>query len=191
MPLSAHCIWRQTACFVVAAVLAISASMGRAQSAEYQQKAAVIMGIVRATEWPASKLKADAPIVIGVYGSEIAADKLRESTAGRLLRGRTVVVKLLTATQEIEGCHVVFASISDDAMTRKILSQTKGDPILTFGETAEFTKKGGIFLLQSASAQAGALALRTFVEGDNLKRSKLKIDEEALISARVQPVPKR
>lgn len=191
MQFAARRIWQRFARLVLAAACTLIGGAARAQEGSYQFKAAVIMGIVRATEWPASKLKSGAPIVIGVFGSENAADKIRESIAGRTVRGRTVVVKLLSVFQEIDGCHAVFACGPDEQTIRNILRRTSGDPILTFGESPAFTEKGGIFLLQSGASEEGALAMRTFLHARNLKRSKLKIDDEALISARVEPVPSR
>lgn len=151
---------------------------------EFQSKAARITRIAQVTSWPASKLTPNTPLVIGVYGTHAITDFLEMAVQGRRLKGREVVVKKISAVQEVTGCHVLFISRSEQDRLRDVLRRTTGEPILTIGESENFMDKGGIVYL----TMIGDSAQFTF-DVSNLKRSRLEIDPETLALA--NPAPRR
>ena len=120
---------------------------GRAQPAEapeYDVKAAFLLNFIRFTDWPGSAFASPtAPLVVGVVGKDPFGPTLEKTFSGKAMNGRSIVVKRLTADQDLKQCHLLFVSTSEKRRERDLLDKLKGAPILTVGESDDFLDHGG------------------------------------------------
>lgn len=151
------------------------APAARAQTAEYEQKASLICGLLRNVEWPTRKMKSpSAPFVIGIVGQDMVSDFLREDLQGRRIKDRPVQIRVLTSLQEVSSCHLLFVSQSENDRLRSILSEARREGILTVGEADNFLSSGGVvqfvfegtrvtYRVSQGNASREALKLNGFV----------------------------
>jgi hypothetical protein len=177
MYLTAHSSWQRLPSLLIFFLLTYLPIFARAQGGnEYQFKAALVLKLTRYTTWPSEKLPAGSPLVIGVYGQDSISTQISEAVAGRRINDREVVVKRIATVQEVIGCHVLFVSRSEQDRLGAVLGKTRGNPILTIGETSNFKDKGGIFILTPSGGGVDVgFDLR------NLRRSSLSIPPETLV----------
>ena len=176
MQLTAHGSWRRLPSLLLVCLLVLLPFFAQAQGgSEYQLKAALVLKLTKHTTWPSAKMPSGSPLVIGVYGQDNISNQISEAVAGRSISGREVIVKRIFTVQEVVGCHVLFVSRSEQDRLGPVLGKTKGEPILTIGESANFKDKGGIFQLTSNGSGVN-------VEFDlrNLRRSGIQIEPDTL-----------
>ena len=114
---------------------------------EYQVKALFLCNFLKYVDWPGG---ATGPIVIGVLGQDNFNDSLKNAVEGKNIHGRAIVIKHLSADDDLSGCAILFVSSSDNSQLSEILGKTSSLPILTVGESDSFLQNGGIinFLLK-------------------------------------------
>ena len=115
---------------------------------EYTVKAAVLLNFVRFTEWPEDAFKSlEAPLVLGVLGRDSFGTELEQLMARQPVKNRRIEVRRLSSDQEMDPCHVLFVSASERRRYRDIITQVGGRPMLTVGETDDFSDAGGVLQL--------------------------------------------
>lgn len=124
-------------------VQAASALQDSAPEAEI--KAFFLFNFTRFTEWPDSVF-AGAPdeFQIGVLGPESALEPIQRNLTGKSVGKRTLKFLRSTAPGDLKNCPLVFISQAERAQIPALLSEFKGRPILTVGETEGFAEDGGI-----------------------------------------------
>jgi hypothetical protein len=111
---------------------------------EYQVKALFLMNFTKYVDWPATAFAGmDAPFIIGVYGENNFGEDLPKAVAGRMVNGRSIVIREIDRPNDLVQCQVLFISRSAEKKQGEILSQLKGSPVLTVGESEAFTAQGG------------------------------------------------
>jgi hypothetical protein len=111
---------------------------------EYETKAAILLNFVRFTDWPPEAFtSAEAPFVIGVVGKDPFGAALDKTFSGKSVKGRSFIVKRLTADQNLKSCHLLFVSASEKRRQRDLLDKLRGVPVLTVGETYDFRDHSG------------------------------------------------
>lgn len=159
---------------LVAALLTLSAGIGWAQVAsEFQVKAAYLYGFGRFTEWPASaRANTGDSFVICLIGSDPFGRALDEVATNATMKDRPVRLQPITTTDEVDGCHTLFISASEDVRLAKILDAVASLPVLTVSDTPDFAQRGGIvglfvdgkrvrFAVNLEAAQKSALTLNS------------------------------
>jgi hypothetical protein len=112
------------------------AAESEAQAAEYRIKAAFLYKFLGFVEWPpATAVNASAPFVIGVLGGDGFAQTLARTVAGRQIRGRPIVVRSLNRGERVGDLQVLFIGRDEAAHAPALLTQAKGQPLLTVSET--------------------------------------------------------
>ncbi len=149
----------------------------RAQEAgEYQRKASLLCTILRSVTWPGRRFQEPgSPIVIGVFGSDMISDFLREAIQGRRFQDRPVIVKSLSRREELAGCHMLFVSRSEREKLGPILGEVRRQFVLTVGESDNFLKGGGVINFVNADG-----IVRYQINGDAAKRERLMISGKLL-----------
>lgn len=124
------------------------------QYTEHEVKAGYIYNFARFVKWPAEAFDDPAsPIVVGVYGNARLGAVMERIALGASIDGRKVVVKYYNSPQQIEQCHILFASDLPRSAATDLLRSLRGRPILTVGDNLDgFCQEGGIinFLPQNA-----------------------------------------
>ena len=112
---------------------------------EYQVKALFLLNFIKYVDWPAGALPgATSPIVIDILGRDNFNDSLTNAVEGKNINGRAIVIKHVSAGDDLNGCAILFISSSEDSRLSDILSKTGTLPILTVGEDESFLQDGGI-----------------------------------------------
>jgi hypothetical protein len=117
---------------------------------EYRIKAAFLYNFTLFVDWPADAVSGSS-FVIGVVGDDAFADVLAETVRTKTVHGTRVEVRRLTVVDDMRNCRLVFVSASADRRNT-VPRRTRGAPILTVGETADFLQDGGVirFLIENA-----------------------------------------
>jgi len=114
------------------------------QAPEYEVKAAWLLNLIRFTDWPALAFSSpDAPFVVGVVGKDPFGPDLEKIVSGKTMNGRSIVVKRLSADQDLKQCHLLFVAASEKRRERDLMDKLKALPILTVGEREDFLDHGG------------------------------------------------
>jgi len=108
---------------------------------EYQVKALFLCNFVKYVDWPAG---ATGPIIIGILGQDNFNNSLANAVEGKKINGREIVIKHLSAEDNLNDCSILFISSSENSQLSEILNKTGTLPILTVGENGSFLQKGGI-----------------------------------------------
>lgn len=167
--------------FVLLASLAVlsgppPAAGGEVSLSEYQVKALFLLNFSKYVEWPASALgETNLPITIGVHGENKFGDDLRKTVAGKSIGGRSIAIRQIESADDLAKCHILFISDSESKHLPDILGRVKGLPVLTVGESEQFTEQGGIINL---ARKEGKVRLEVNLEG--AAQAKLQINSKLL-----------
>jgi hypothetical protein len=138
--------------FCCAVILAAAVSSLQAQpdegagvSREYTIKAAYLYNFSNYVQWPAKAFPtSDAPLVIGVLGTDPFGEILNEIARTKKVAGRPIVVRRFASMAAYAFCHVLFVpSSTGPAETAAAIRKTHDSPVLLVGETPGFAEEGG------------------------------------------------
>ncbi len=112
---------------------------------EDQAKALCLLNFAKYVEWPAHAFaETNSPIVIGVMGGDKFRDDLKYRIEGRLVDGRKIVVTETADDGDWGRCQILFVGATETTREADVLKELKSRPVLTVGETEEFTRDGGV-----------------------------------------------
>lgn len=115
---------------------------------EYQIKAAFLYNFTQFVEWPEESFPSpDAPLVIGILGSDPFGTYLDQTVQGETIGGHPLIVRRYNSREEISNCHILFINIKDKTRMKQTLEKLRGKNILTVSDEQSFTKMGGIIEL--------------------------------------------
>ena len=120
--------------------------MGQSPPAtEYQVKAAFLYNFAKFVEWPSGTFgSSSSTLQICVFGQETLTSDLTQIISGKTVNGHPLEVKQVARLQEMQGCHVVFAAVTDRTQIKSILEGLRGSSVLTVGDTSGFAEQGGM-----------------------------------------------
>jgi hypothetical protein len=118
---------------------------GDAAFTEYQVKALFLMNFTKYVDWPVNAFAGtNTPVTIGIYGSNNFGDELQKAVAGRNVNGRSLVLRQIDSLEAAGQCQILFISNSEKKNLAAILARIKTLPVLSVGETEQFTDQGGV-----------------------------------------------
>jgi hypothetical protein len=169
---------------VVLAVLwsavVVPAPSQRGQFNEREVQAVFLFNFAQFVDWPAVAFSSsDAPIVIGVLGSDPFGPLLDQVVQGEVVRGRTLNVVRFRRVEDIKSCHVLFVSASETERYEQIVDALRAKPTLTVGETANFSSRGMVRFLTEQNR------VRLEVNVDAARAAGLTISSNLLRAARI------
>ena len=134
---------------------------------EHEIKAAYLFQFGRYVEWPVQE---PAGFVICVLGRDPFGAALDDIVKGKLISGRSVGTRRIGEPADVQDCHVIFVSPSEDDRLPAILNALRGSSVLTVGDGTAFTRQGGMvgfiltdrkvrFVVNLAAAEAAQLKL--------------------------------
>jgi hypothetical protein len=137
----------------------------------YQQKAGMIFAFLKQTKWPGRKMPgANVPFVVGIYGPDRVSAYLEELAVGQTVNGRAVMIKRISAKEELGSCHLLYVSGTDAGQVATALRESRHENVLTVGDTANFIASGGVIQF---SDEGGRLWYGVSVENADRERLKL------------------
>jgi len=114
-------------------------------SPAYQVKAVFLFNFTQFVEWPASAFpEAQAPLVIGILGTDPFGNYLDNTVEGEKINGRPITVQRYENVEQAKACHILFVNVAQTNQLQKVLTGLKGHGILTVGENNGFIRQGGI-----------------------------------------------
>jgi hypothetical protein len=162
--------------FVGAAVMICARAQPAAQTAsdEYRLKAAFVYRFPQFVEWPASAVQESRTVDLCVLQPNPFGSELEKLVTGESLSGRPLRVRVVGASDALEGCHALFAGArSRDAAA--VLKTVAGQPVLTVGESDQFLDAGGIIALKVVDRR-----VRFEVNVTNARKAGLRINAQLL-----------
>jgi len=158
-----------------------TASVEAAVLGEYEVKAAFLFNFAKFVEWPADAFDdPKSPIVVGILGDDPFGSIIEKTVAGKTVREKEFVIKRSRRIEDVERCHILFVSSSEEARLREILDKVKNSNVLTVGDTEGFAGRGGIINLTKEQNK-----VRFEINVDAAKRAGLKISSKLLKLAKV------
>jgi hypothetical protein len=128
---------------LLSCLLVLSATAARAQTKEYQVKAAFLLNFAEFIQWPASAFAApDAPLCIGVLGDDPFGAALEETVRDEHIQAHKLIVRRARRVQDLDGCQMVFVSKSERRVP-DLLAKMDSQPVVTVGDTEGFARRGG------------------------------------------------
>lgn len=129
---------------MIAVMLLTGAAAGQKVD-EYQVKAAFIFNFASFIEWPRSAFRSpDDPFTICVLGRNPFGHALETVVEGRVVDGRSFVVRQPADVGDVSGCHILFISSSERLRFRSILAGLQNNSVLPVGDTSDFIAAGGV-----------------------------------------------
>jgi hypothetical protein len=114
-------------------------------SRDYQIKAIFLFNFTQYVNWlPGSFSSSQAPIVIGVLGTDPFGSYLEEAVAGEKINGRSLIIQRYNNIDEIGTCHILFINLSDAKKTAEAITKLSGRNILTVSDAPDFLEQGGM-----------------------------------------------
>jgi len=138
--------WRPAIPLLALAWLTVSivAAARDSVTLEYQVKAAFLFNFGKFVNWPAAVFSdSNAPLVIGVLGSNPFHDDLKDMIAGKSLEGHPVVFRQFTAPEAVRNCNILFVSQSAQKYAPAIFAALRGAKVLTVTENLPHFARSG------------------------------------------------
>ena len=166
----------------VVLTLAVSTPAVAQREAEINKlKAAFIFQFANFVEWPEEALGDDGdPFVICIVGNESLGEILKGAVRGKSVRGREVEIRTMDGSSDLTSCQIMFVDDEDRRDVPRVIDEYATQPVLTVGDSDDFTSEGGIIRLYPEASK-----LRIEINIDAAERAGLKISSKLLSLAKV------
>lgn len=136
------------AALLIASLPAHAIAQGAAAS-EYAVKAAIIFKIAKFVSWPKHVYAGQSePLSVCVRKNDPIAAAM-SALSGKPIHGRALSVRYFDNNPKISsGCQILFMSDASDTRQLALLDSIAGQPVLTIGNSQQFTRRGGIIGLE-------------------------------------------
>jgi YfiR/HmsC-like len=132
-------------CIVLLASGVPQSACAQSTADEYQVKAAFLYHFAQLIDWPAGVLNAEDPsLKLCVFDDEPRRQELQHTIEGKTIGALVLHVRLVSQSQEVQGCNILFLSRDEARRQTVILRSLRGMPVLTVGETSNFLSDGGM-----------------------------------------------
>ncbi len=112
---------------------------------EYVLKAGFLYNFAKYVEWPAAAFAGpEAPISIGVVGSDPFGPDLERALQNKTVKNRRFEVRRYPDFRRLEPVHILFVPQTERDRVAGILKLVDRMPVLTVGEDAAFPEGGGV-----------------------------------------------
>ena len=130
---------------LVLVLMLLPACPVRAQSNEYQVKAAFLFNLAKFVEWsPQAFAGPGDTLGICILGKNPFGSILDETVQGKTVAGRAINIRLISGVQRAAGCKILFITSAEAKRFKSLGDSLKGKGVLTVGETPDFIASGGI-----------------------------------------------
>ncbi len=120
-----------------------SAGRGAADARKYAVIAAFLYNFFLYVEWPDDPDLNEGPLTIGVLGDNPFGEALN-ALEKRHVQGRAIEVLLFDSVESLVGTHILFLPTTSTGRLPEVHRALKGRPVLTVGESENFTRNGGV-----------------------------------------------
>lgn len=155
-------------------LLWLAASVSAQSEIEYRVKAAFLFNFARFTTWPPTE-PAAGPFVIGCFSDPEFMQVLEATVAGKTLGTRAIMVKRVTAADDLRECQLLFVGHAQDDKALALLQRAIEAHVLTVGESDDFNIRGGMIQLVTAGG-----GVKFAINQRRAERAGLKISSKLL-----------
>ncbi len=162
---------------VLFALLAPAGAESAQRFEEPELKAAFLYNFTKFVDWPPGTWEsAEAPFRICLLGADEVSAVLGELVTKEAVKGRTIEVLRYRRLRDARGCQILFlaAGAEPDGLAAQ-LADTRGEPVLTVGETEAFLRAGGMVRFRMETGR-----IRLEVNDRVRERSPLKLSSKLL-----------
>lgn len=149
----------------------------RAETPEYQVKAAMLYKFAVFVEWPAKAFPTDTgPFVACVVGKDPFGPWLQQEMGETSVGTHPVEIRRIQPGESVGDCHLVFISASEKTRLQKILTPLRDSTALIVSDVndvSEFCRLGGMIGLVMEGAK-----VRFQLNSKAIARAGLKIDSK-------------
>jgi TonB family protein len=151
---------------------------------EDQVKAAYLFNFAKFAEWPNHALpEGPSPLLICVRGAdEDFFDALKAAVEGKIVKTHPVMVKRLSAAEELKSCQIVFFRSSEKKHIQTAIESLARTGVLLIGEDESFLRQGGMINLVRDHG-----TIRFEISPDAIDRSEIHLSASILSLARANP----
>jgi hypothetical protein len=133
-------------------LLALLLGSGSLRSADvsrrYELKAVLLLNLLRFVEWPEQALgSTNLPVVIGILGYDQFGPLLEEVVRDEQVQDRSIEIRRYHSVNDIDACHLLFISASEQRSMGLIIASLRQRPILTVSDANRFMRYGGMVKL--------------------------------------------
>jgi YfiR/HmsC-like len=116
-----------------------------AKFSEYQIKGAFLVKFAMFVDWPGKSFaNARSPIVIGILGDDPFGPNYEAALSREIADGHPFVVKRFKEPSDVNDCHILFVSSSENQRLPEVFGMLQKRPILTVGDQERFAHRGGM-----------------------------------------------
>jgi hypothetical protein len=145
-------------------------------SREYQLKAIFLYNFSQFVEWPATSFSSEeAPMIIGIIGSDPFGTYLEEAISGEKMNGHPLVIERYANIDEIGACQILFINLPDTKSRKQAITAVKDKGVLTVSDASDFLEHGGMIRFFT---RQGKLKLQVHLEATKL--AKLEVSSKLL-----------
>lgn len=112
---------------------------------EYQVKAAFILNFSKLTTWPEETFTQPGQAFDFCVAGDDPFGTALDGVESKQVGGKKVQLHYVSSISEIETCHVLFISKSEQADLEQLSLITDGRPIITISDIQGFSRQGGMF----------------------------------------------
>lgn len=147
---------------------------------EYEVKAAFIHNIAKFIAWPVTTRTAGSQRLCTLGQNPFG--RSLDALQGQAIGDKVWEISSVNLESNLHKCNVLFISASESGNLGKILDTTKGDAVLTIGDTSGYAQQGVIvnFYLERDK-------VRFEINNNAAERAGLKISSKLLKLARIVP----
>jgi hypothetical protein len=128
--------------------LAPACAQTASAATERAVKAAYVYKFLDYVDWPAGVFATpDAPIVVGVIGSDDLAAELADTVKGRTVQERAIEVRRMRPAESLAGVHVLFIGAAERSRTIQLARAAHARGILTITASDDGLERGSIINL--------------------------------------------
>ena len=148
---------------------------------EYHVKAAFLYNFAKFVEWPEEAFRGpNDPITIGILGKDPFGSYLDRTIKNKTVKGRNLVVKRFEKANDLQACHILFISASEQKRLSQVLNKLNNWNVLTVSDIESFSRVGGMVNLIREGNK-----VRFEINVDAAKRAGLKISSHVLKLANI------
>ncbi len=144
-------------------------------------KAVFLFNFAQFVEWPSEAFpEASSPFVICILGDDPFGKSLDEIVAHEVIHQHEMVVRRHREVEEVSTCHILYVSPSESPKLSHIVAVLDGRPVLTVGDSDEFTARSGIIQFLVVENR-----LRLRINAGKAELAKLSISSQLLRQAEI------
>jgi len=146
----------------------------KAQDVDYKAYTLFVYNFMKYVEWPEAQSKGD--FVVGIYGDSPIQKELQALAGSKKLKGRNIVIKVLTKPEDAASCQLLYVCSSKSAIVKILKEQMKDKPILIVGEREGLAKKGAALSFVTMDDDA----LKFDINKKEIEQHQLKISSSLI-----------